>query len=342
MSKLKEKLKRVNFQDVVPFAAFIVIFLFFTFASYNSRTGTFQMLTLRNLNTIISQAMITIVVATGSMFVVAQGSTDLSVGVNLALSGVIGSYVAYVTGIDWLLIPVALAVGLIVGLFNGVIVSKCKVSSFMLTLAMLIGVRGLVNYLQIFTDVQSIPSGLSFLSNSAVKIPLFIVILAIMCYVFEFTKTGRYSRAIGENETTAKFVGIPTDRLKIIAFALSGLMAGVGAVFYIINMGGTSNQMGSFLEIRVIMAIYLGGVLVTGGSSAKFYKILLGSFSIQIIITGLALMGKSDVQYSQTVQGLLLLLILFLSMLAGSRRRRHVEHLEVSEEAGEAKVIDRK
>lgn len=342
MRKLKTKLGKLNFQDVVPFVAFIVIFLFFTFASYNSRTGAFQMLTLRNLNTILSQAMITIVVATGTMFVVAQGSTDLSVGVNLALSGVIGSYVAYVTGIDWLLIPVTLVVGLIVGIFNGVIVSKCKVSSFMLTLAMLIGVRGLVNYLQTFTDVQSIPKGLSFLSNSAVKIPLFLVILVIMAYVFEFTKTGRYSRAIGENEKTAKFVGIPTDRLKIIAFALSGLMAAVGAIFYIMTMGGTSNQMGSFLEIRVVMAIYLGGVLVTGGSSAKFYKILLGSFSIQIIVTGLALMGKSDVHYSQTVQGLLLLLILFLSMLAGSRRKRHAEHLEVSEEAGKARIIDRK
>ena len=77
--------------------------------------------------------------------------------------------------------------------------------------------------------------------------------------------------------------------------------------------------MGSFLEIRVIMAIYLGGVLVTGGSSAKFYKILLGSFSIQIIVNGLALMGKSDAHYSQSVQGILLLVILFLSALAARK-----------------------
>ncbi len=332
MKKIKSWISKLNFQDVVPFIAFIVIFLFFTFASYNSRTGTFQMLTLRNLNTILSQAMITIVVATGAMFVVAQGSTDLSVGVNLALSGVIGSYIAEITGIGWLLIPITLVVGLIVGIFNGVIVSKCKVSSFMLTLAMLIGVRGLVNYLQTFTDVQSVPAGLAFLNNSAVKIPLFLVILAIMCYVFEFTKIGRYSRAIGENEKTVKFVGVPVDRIKIIAFALSGLMAAVGAIFYIFTMGGTSNQMGSFLEIRVVMAIYLGGVLVTGGTSAKFYKILLGSFSIQIIITGLALMGKSDVQYSQSVEGILLLLILFLSILAGNRKKRHTDQLQAMEE----------
>lgn len=333
MRKRKIKLGKLNFQDVVPFVAFIIIFLFFTIASYNGRTGTFKMLTMRNLGNILDQTMQTILVASGTLFVVSQGSTDLSVGVNLALSGVIGAWVAYVTGIGWLMIPVTLLVGLLVGLFNGVIVSKCKVSSFMLTLAMLIGVRGLVNFIQTKTGVQELPKSLSFLSNSTVKVILFLVIVVIMAYVFEFTKTGRYSRAIGENETAARFVGVPVSRLKIIAFALSGLMAGVGAIFSIATVSSTSQQMGVFLEIRVIMAIFLGGVLVTGGSSAKFYKILLGSFSIQIIVNGLALMGKSDTHISQSVQGILLLVILFLSALAGRRRGRVKEQLPEHDEA---------
>lgn len=322
MRKRKNKLGSLMFQDVVPFIAFIAIFLFFTIASYNERTGAFQMLTVRNLSTLLEQTMQTILVACGTLFVVSQGSTDLSVGVNLALSGVIGTWAAYATGIDWLMIPVTLVVGLIVGIFNGVIVSKCKVSSFTLTLAMLIGVRGLVNFIQLRTDVQRLPDGLAFLSSSTVKVILFLIIVVIMAYLFEFTKTGRYSRAIGENETTAKFVGVPVDRIKITAFALSGLMAAVAAVFNMATVGSTSQQMGTFLEIRVVMAIYLGGVMVSGGSSAKFYKILLGSFSIQIIVNGLALMGKSDAHYSQSVQGILLLVILFLSAMAGRRRGR--------------------
>ena len=337
MRKLKSWLGKLKFQDIVPFAAFIVIFLFFTIASYNERTGTITMLTARNLSTLLDQTMQTILVACGTLFVVSQGSTDLSVGVNLALSGVIGMWVAHATGIAWLLIPVTLIVGLIVGVFNGVIVSKFKVSSFMLTLAMLIGVRGLVNYLQIFTDVQRMPESLAFLSNSTVKVILFVIIVAAMAYVFEFTKVGRYSRAIGENETTAKFVGVPVDKMKIVAFALSGLLAAVAAIFNLATIGSTSNQMGSFLEIRVIMAIYLGGVLVTGGSSAKFYKILLGSFSIQIIVNGLALMGKSDAHYSQSVQGILLLLILFVTILAG-RRRVRAKDLEAARESDEELV----
>lgn len=320
MKNWKSGLLKRKVQDIVPFVAFIVIFLFFAVASYNERTGTITMLTARNLSTLLEQTMQTILVATGTLFVVAQGSTDLSVGVNLALSGVIGMWAAHASGQSWLMIPVTLAVGLIVGVFNGLIVSKFKVSSFMLTLAMLIGVRGLVNYLQIFTGVQRLPEDMSIMSSSALKIVLFFVIIIIMAYVFEFTRAGRYSRAIGENETTARFVGVPVDKMKIVAFALSGLMAAVAALFNMGTVGATTNQMGTFLEIRVVMAIYLGGVLVTGGSSAKFYKILLGSFSIQIIVNGLALMGKSDAHYSQSVQGILLLVILFLSAFAGRRK----------------------
>ena len=156
------KKRTLKFHDVVPFITFIVIFLFFTIASYNPRNGTFRMLTPLNLNTILDQTMLTIVVACGSLFVVAQGSIDLSVGVNLALSGVIATWVAHATGIPFLLIPVALLVGLLVGIFNGIIVSRFKVSSFMLTLAMLIGMRGLVNSSRPRRILSGFPKNWSF------------------------------------------------------------------------------------------------------------------------------------------------------------------------------------
>jgi ribose transport system permease protein len=313
------KKRKPDFQDVVPFIAFFVIFVFFMIASHDERTGAFRMLTALNLRTILDQTMLTIVVACGALFVVAQGSIDLSVGVNLALAGVVGMWAAHAAGAPFLVIPVSLLVGLAAGVFNGVVVSRFKVPSFMLTLAMLIGIRGLVNYIQTKTQAQRLPDGLLFLNTPAVKTAIFIAIVLVMAYIFEFTKTGRYSRAIGENETAARFVGVPVGKMKIAAFALSGLMAGMGALFYVVTIGSTSQQMGVFLEMRVVMAIFLGGVLVTGGFSARFYKILLGSFSIQIIINGLALINRSDVLVSQSVQGVLLLLILLMSSLAGKR-----------------------
>lgn len=317
-----KKKRNIQLHDIIPFAAFLVIFVFFTISSYNQRTGTFRMLALNNLQSVLEQTMQTIVVACGTLFVVAQGSTDMSVGVNLALSGVVGVWIGYATGVPFLIIPAVLAVGVLIGLFNGFVVAKLKVPSFMLTIAMLIGIRGLVNFIQTKTGVQNLPESLGFLKNSTVKLILFIIVLIVMAYLFEFTKLGRYSRAIGENENTARYVGVPITKMKVLVFALSGLMAGAGALFNLGYVGATSQQMGTFLEMRVIMAILLGGVLVNGGTSAKFYKILLGSFSIQIIINGLALMNKSDSYISQSVQGILLLLILALTALFGTRKMK--------------------
>ncbi len=312
------KKKNIPLQDIVPFAAFIVIFAFFTIASKG------RMLTSFNLSLLLDQSLMTIVVGCGALFVVAQGSIDLSVGVNLALSGVIATWVSIATGIPILIIPVALAVGLIVGLFNGVVVSRFKVPSFMLSIAMLIGVRGIVNAIQTVIGTQYIPESLLILGKPYIEYPLFIVIVAIMVYVFEFTKVGRYSRAIGENETAAKFVGVPIKRMKVAAFAISGLMAGFGSIFSLTSIGGTSQQMGVFFEMKVAMAIFLGGVLVTGGTSAKLYKVLLGSFSITIIVNGLAMIGMSQSQISQSVEGILLLLILFVTILANRRSGKSI------------------
>ncbi|MDR2530571.1 MAG: ABC transporter permease [Oscillospiraceae bacterium] len=319
-------MKKLKLQDVVPFAAFIVIFVFFTIASGG------KMLSAYNLRILLDQSMITIVVGLGVLFVAAQGSIDLSVGVNVAFSGVLATHISLRLSAPWLLIPAALAISAAVGLVIGVIVSKLKVSSFMTTIAMLIGIRGVVNYIQTKIGVEYLDVSLKILNEPYVKIPLFIAVTAVMAYLFEFTKLGRYSRAIGENETTARSVGVPVEKMKIAVFLLSGLLAGVGAIFTLISVGGSTNTMGNFLEMKVAMAIFLGGVLVTGGASARIYKVLLGAFSITIIVNGLALIGKSESQISETVEGILLLLILYAATAAARRdRRRSVKQAVASE-----------
>jgi ribose transport system permease protein len=122
--------------------------------------------------------------------------------------------------------------------------------------------------------------------------------------------------------------------MKILVFALSGLMAGFGALFSMATVGGTTQTMGVFLEMKVAMSIFFGGVLVTGGSSAKFYKIILGALSITIIVYGLSLMGMSDSHISQSVEGGLLLLILFITIL--TNRRKKVKEENPAPAAGEA------
>ncbi|MDR2356971.1 MAG: ABC transporter permease [Oscillospiraceae bacterium] len=313
--------QRVKLGDAVPFIAFVVIFLFFAVASRGKMFSSY------NLMLLVDQSMVTILLGCGMLFVVAQGSIDLSVGVNLALSGVAATYAANIAG-AWAFIPTAMLVGAIVGVFNGVVVSKGKVSSFMLTISMLIGVRGIVNFIQeslmktTGNGSQKLPDSLLPLGSNTLRAPVFIVIVLVMAYLFEFTKLGRYGKAIGENERSAGNVGVPVTLMKILAFGISGLLAGVGGVFTVSKYGATNQTMGQFMEMQVAMAIFLGGVLVTGGAGAKIYKVVLGSLSITLIVNGLAIIGKSDSDISQTVEGILLLAILFITILVNSRATR--------------------
>jgi len=309
-------IRKIRLQTIVPFIAFFVIFIFFLIMSDGGMVSAY------NITKLIDQSMIIIIIGCGAIFVVAQGSIDLSVGVNLALSGAIGMWVIKTTELNWLLIPVLILVGAFVGAFNGIIISKFKVPSFMHTIAMLIGVRGIVKLIQIETDLIYLPASMRVLNETGPKIAMFVVIIVVMGYLFEFTKVGRYSQAIGENEVTAQNVGVPVIKMKIIAFTLSGAMSGLASLFSILTIGGTSQTMGSFIEMRVAMAIFLGGVLVTGGSSAKIYKMLLGSFSITIFVNGLAIIGYPQIQVSESVQGILLLLILFVTLIATNRDRK--------------------
>lgn len=310
--------RKVKVADIIPFAAFIILLIFFTAASKG------RMVSAYNLKLLVEESIQTIVVGCGVLFVVAQGSIDLTVGVNLALSGVVGMHVATMAGVGWLAIPVSIICGTLVGLLNGFLVAKCKVPSFTLSIAMLIGVRGIVNFIQTKIGIEYVPDDLRFITTAGFRFTLFAIILVAFCYIFEFTRVGRYSQAIGENETTTRFVGIPVTKYKMLAFVISGFLAGVGAIFSMGSVGGTSMQMGVFLEMRTAMAVFFGGILVTGGSSAKFYKVILGSLSITVITTGLSLIGLSDSQYSESIEGILLLIILFVTIVAsrtGGRRK---------------------
>jgi len=313
-----KKSMRIPWGDLVPVIAFVIVFLFFEISSKG------KMLSGYNLQMLLEQSMQVIVLGCGVLFVVAQGSIDLSVGVNLAVSGILGDYVANVTGQPWLLFPVTILVGAVIGCFNGFIVAKCHVSSFMMSIAMLIGMRGIANFLLTQLDsnaVQFLPSSLLIIDKAFIKIPAFIIVCLIAAYVFEFTSVGRYSKAIGENELVTRHVGLPVTRIKWLAFIISGTYAGIGALFSLATIGGTSMQMGSFMEMKTAMAIFFGGVLVTGGSTAKFYKVILGALTITIIINGLALIGLSESNYSETIEGVLLLVILLITILVNKMGR---------------------
>ena len=312
---------------IIPLAILIGLFLFFTIYSGGKTVNK------GNFLAIIDQATLTLLAACGTIFVVAQGGSDLSVGTTLAMSSILAGTVYTITGGDVWLIPIVLGTCLVLGLLNGFLVSVCKVPSFMTTISMLIGVRGLVNYVIDKCGVAYASSTVRFLNNYYVKIPVLILFLILAIYVLEYTKMGRYSKAIGENEMVAISIGVPVGKIKVIGFLLSSFMAGIAGVFMMAKLSGTNFTMGSFFEMQVVQATFLGGVLVTGGNTAKIPKVIIGALTLAVIENGLVLCGWTSTDIKQIVEGIILMLVLFISIrftdkvieVGGGKNKKAVE-----------------
>jgi ribose/xylose/arabinose/galactoside ABC-type transport system permease subunit len=101
--------------------------------------------------------------------------------------------------------------------------------------------------------------------------------------------------------------------MRHIAFILSGLTASIMGIILISNVGGSSSTLGQFMEMKIQMAIFLGGFLVTGGMKSRIYKLILGSLSITVIVNGLMISGANGAT-TEAVEGILMMLILFLTI----------------------------
>ena len=308
------KRRKIDVTIVVPFVLLAIILAFFIIKTNG------QMISARNLRTIFDQTMLTIIVALGTIFVVATGGADLSVGTTIGITTVFGAYMVGVVGTEWIIFPLAIIIALAQGFLNGILVTKLRVPSFMVTLAMLIGVRGVVRF------VQSKQTGLYFAGpvidafrSFNIKIPVLIALILLAYYLLHHTKFGEYCRSIGENESVAISVGVPVAKVKIITFMLSALMAAVAGFFLMARVGGTNTTMGIGVEIEVVMAIFIGSVLVTGGYGTKIPKLIIGAFTLSIIKNGMIMIRMTSIRDTQMTQGLLLLLILFISMQISNR-----------------------
>jgi ribose/xylose/arabinose/galactoside ABC-type transport system permease subunit len=207
---------------------------------------------------------------------------------------------------------VAILVGIILGGAMGIINAWFKVPSFMASLAILIAGRAYINLLLADKLVFATPQILS-LNEYHYKIPILIFLILVVGYVLKYTPFGYYVRAIGENETAVEYMGVNTKKIKLIAFMISAVMASIAGLFSIARTGGASITMGAGMEMSVMMALFIGGIPVSGGLESKIYKLLIGGPMIVLLENGLVLCGTSGA-VTQGVRGIVLLSVVYATL----------------------------
>jgi ribose transport system permease protein len=289
----------------------------------------------QNMLNIVNQSVPYFLAGLGMIFVVAMGGTDITCGSIIGLAGAIGAMAATKISV-WLMFPAAIFVGAVIGMVSGVVVSKFKVPSFMTTLSMLLAVRAMVNWLLESTNVIATPAMLVF-DRMYVKLPIMIALILGFSYLFHYTPFGAYVHAIGENELAVEHTGVSVSKVKIVAFMISGALAGVASIFMVVRLGGASNTMGSSMEMKVMLCMFLASIPVEGGAGTKMYKMVIGVLTYFILDNGLTLLGGSSV-VNQMVRGVVLIAALYATRLAAEATERRNVRRAAEEQADVGKV----
>ena len=280
----------------------------------------------RNLTNVLVQSVVIALLAGGQTFVILSAGIDLSVAAVCALSGTIAGHLMVDANLHPLLgIAVALAIGAIIGLFNGTMVAKIKVPAFIVTLGGLSLWRGLAFELTGGWDRNNMPELIAFLGRGELwgilPVPVVIVLLyyTMAHFLLRHTLMGVYIYAIGSNATAARNTGIRVDAYRLGVYVLSSLSAALAAIVLIGRLDSAGGKIATSFELDAIAAVILGGTSLFGGRG-NIWGSLLGAILINMIRNGLNLLG-----FSSFWQLIMTGTVIILAVLYDVLRKRRIE-----------------
>jgi rhamnose transport system permease protein len=272
-------------------------------------------LTADNFNDIFLNISILAIVALGQTMVIITHGIDLSVS---SIIGLVAMMVAFVVKQNpemsiILTVLLGMALGSVLGMFNGLIISRGNVPPIIATLGTLSIYRGLVFFYSQGTWINSfeLPKNFKMLSKGTpLGLPNMVVIailVAVAVYYFlNHTRTGRDIYAVGTNPDAAQFAGIRKDRIIFLVYLISGLLAGLAAVLWVSRFESAQTNTASGFELQTVAASVVGGVSISGGVGTV-PGVLLGALLLGIIQNSLTLIRISPF-WQLAAQGLLILI----------------------------------
>ncbi len=300
---------KINFKSKInEYAIYVILVLLFIFFSIASPS----FINTNNLINVVRQISMLGIASVGMTFALLVGGIDLSIGSQMSMVAVICSLLMtkYNTN-PYLASLLCVFLTSVVGFFNGIIISKIKMPPLIVTLSTMIIIEGIAFIISKGIPIFGFPQGFSVLGQGyigIIPIPVIIMIVILITGAVILNKTyiGRYFYSIGGNEEASRLSGIDVDKIKMLAYILSGLFAGISGVILLSRTNSGQPTMGKGFEFDVLTAVVLGGVSVNGGVG-KISNVISGILIIGVLNNGLVLMGVST--YVQSViKGVILLI----------------------------------
>ncbi len=265
-------------------------------------------LTERNLlNLVFANATVGIP-ACAVTYVIIAGNFDLSIGAVFALCETLAAWGAVHLDV-WAAFPIALVAGGVLGLFNGVLVTKLRVNSFLATLASALAFSGIALGITGGFEITPTSSVFTFLGQQKlgpIQYPdlIFLVVAVATGIVLAFTVFGRQMYAVGGNREAARLSGIKVDRVVVVTFVITGIGAGIAGLIDASTTGSGSSAGGTSLALSAIAGVALGGTSIFGGSGA-IWRTVVGVLMLGMITNGFDILGVATF-WQEIVEGALI------------------------------------
>lgn len=276
-------------------------------------------LTTNNLLNLLIAASSNIIIACGMTLVIILAGIDISVGSIIAFSGVITAImIAWFHLSLFIAIIVGILSGLIIGMFNGFVISETTIPPFIVTLGTMNIARGLAYVSTNGQPVRVMSNSFNFIGSGYVfGIPMpviyFIVLFVITLIILNRTKLGRYIYAIGGNAEAARFSGINIKRVQFFVYSFSGLMAGIAGVILASRMYSGQPTAGNGAEMDAIAAVVLGGTSFMGGQG-KLGGTLIGALVMGVINNALNLLNVNSF-WQYIVKGFIIIIAVYFDFI---------------------------
>jgi ribose transport system permease protein len=284
-----------------------------------------------NFRNVLTQIAMVAIVAVGMTYVILTAGIDLSVGSVAALSACVPAILMAKHG--WggpEGVVLTLILGAALGLVNGLAIAGIGLPPFIATLAMMVMARGLAFVISGGGAIYNLPAAYLWFGSGNVaervplieKLPAMIVLMVALFaaghVVLQRTRLGRYVYSVGSNEEASRLSGVPTARVKVLCYVLSGLLAGLTGLLYTGYVGAAEPTIGDGLELDVIAAVVIGGTSLSGGQG-NLPGTFAGALLIGLVRNGLNLMQVNS-NYQRVAIGAIIFVAVMIDMYQKRRR----------------------
>lgn len=307
---------KVFLQQGMVLLVVVLLAIFFTIMRPNFASWS-------NISSLLLASVVTGIQALGLSFVIATGGIDLTPGLGMAATSVIGAILIAEEGFGlpiWVGLLGCIASGALLGLINGSLVAYIKMQPMIATLAMmmvcwgtaLVLANGRTVSLRSVEGYESIAIG-QVIPGVPNGVVILIVLAIIAGVVMNKTAVGRYALAIGSNKEATRISGINTPRWEVLAYVICGLFTGISGILMSSRLSAAQPTLGQGYEMYAIAAAVIGGTSLRGGR-ASIFGAVIGAVTIQTIFNGLTVMGVQD-QWQKVVLGVVVLVAVFVDIM---------------------------